>query len=205
MALTKEQWFLKLKGWVPVWVLEDPQFQSAHFYALAKLLATLQAEMETQKALTYIGTASAPELDLHGSERSTPRISMELDGSYKVRIRSLANKVNKPALKQIVDDLLLVGECIIIEDYEGGSFYSREYFYNRGALTLEFIHNAFSVVFDNQRPEPFIYFNREGFLNRDAYTVSLNTPEAFFAAIVQAIGDNKALGTLYRVIERLEA
>jgi hypothetical protein len=205
MALSKEQWFQKLKGWVPTWFFEAASYQEAHFYALADLLSKLQTEMETHKSETFISTASAPQLDLHGAERTTPRLTAELNGSYQVRIRSLANKVNKPALKAIVDELLLVGECTIVEDWEGASFFSREAFFNRGALVIDLIHNTFTVLFDNQRPQPFAYNNREYFANRDDYMTSLTTPTAFFDAIVQAIEDNKALGTLYRVVERLEA
>lgn len=205
MALSKEQWFQKLKGWVPTWFFESSSIQQGHFYALAQLLSTLQAEMETHKTETFIAQAAAPQLDLHGAERSTPRITAESNGSYQVRIRSLANKVNKVDLKALVDQLLLVGECEIIEDWAGASFFNREYFFDRGALIISLIHNAFTVVFENQRPEAFAYFDREYFFDRDDYMTSLTTPTAFFDAIVQAIGDNKALGTLYRVVERLEA
>lgn len=205
MALSKEQWFKKLKGWVPAWFFESSAYQSAHFYALADLLSKLQTEMEEHKAETYILTSSAPQLDLHGAERTTARITSELDGSYKVRIQSLANKVSKPALKQIVDQLLLVGECTIIEDWEGSTYFNRENFFNRGSLILDLLHNTFTVLFDNQRPQPFAYFDREDFFNRETYMTSLTTPTAFFDAIVQSIADNKALGTLYRVVERLEA
>jgi hypothetical protein len=205
MALSKEQWFQKLKGWVPTWFFESPVNQQAKFYAIAQLLATLQEEMETHKTETFIAQASAPQLDLHGAERTTTRITAESNGSYQIRIRSLANKVNKVALKEIVDSLLLVGECTILEDWEGTAFFDREDFFNRGALVLDVIHNTFTVLFDNQRPQPFAYFDREYFFDRDDYMTSLTTPTAFFDAIVQAIGDNKALGTLYRVVERLEA
>jgi hypothetical protein len=205
MALTKQQWYLKLRGWVPTWFFETPAYQSAHFYALADLLSKLQTEMEQHKAETYILTSSAPQVDLHGAERTTDRLTAELDGSYKVRIQSLANKVNKLALKQIVDQLLLVGEATILEDWQGSAYFDREFFFNRGALTLDLVHNTFTVLFDNQRPEPFAYFDREDFFNRETYMTSLTTPTAFFDAIVQSIADNKALGTLYRVVERLEA
>jgi hypothetical protein len=205
MALSKEQWYQKLKGWVPRWFFESSQYQSAHWYALAELLSTLQEEMEDHKKETYIAEASAPQLDLHGAERTTPRITAETNGSYQARIRALANKVNKPALKALVDELLLVGECTIVEDWQGSVFLDREYFYNRGALILDLIHNTFTVLFDNQRPQPFAYFDREYFASREDFMTSLTTPTAFFDAIVQVIEDNKALGTLYRVVERLEA
>lgn len=204
MALTQAQWYKKLRGLVPTWVFERSQGQEAFFQAFAKVLTSTQETMEAQRAETFILQSSAPITDLHGQERDTPRLPGELDGLYKKRIRNLSNKVNPVDLKAIVDALLLTGECVIIEDYEGASFLDRESFLNRGqVILLSEIYNCFTVIFDNQKPQPFSYLDRENFISRDLYAVSLEAPEAFFDAIVRAVDDNKALGTLFRVVERL--
>lgn len=204
MALSQDQWFKKLKNWVPSWFFENEKYQVAYLKALAKVLSAVQTDVEATQAETFILTSSAPYLDLHGSERGTARVADELDGSYKVRVQSLGNNVNVPALKAIVDAILQVGECTIIEDFEGITFLNREVFFDRGELIiLEEIYNAFSIIIDNQRPEAMSYFNRENFMDRSDYITSLVTPDSVFNSIVQAVNDNKAYGFLYRVIERL--
>lgn len=204
MALTQAQWYRKLRGWVPTWVFESERLQDAHFEALAKILETLQELVEDQRDQTFIDFADAPVLDLHGDERTTARLEDEPDGSYRERIRNLSNKVNKPDLKTIIDALLLIGEALIIEDFANGVFLDREAFLNRGELILlSDIYNSFTVIIDMQEPQPFSYLDREYFINRDAYAIRLESSAAFFNAIVKAIDDNKALGTLYRVVERL--
>jgi hypothetical protein len=204
MALSQEQWYQKLRNWVPTWFFENEKYQVAYLQALAKVLSVSQQSVEDTQAETFIVQSSVPFLDLHGSERSTERLAGELDGSYKIRVQSLGNNVSRPALKRIVDSILQVGECTIVEDYEGFAFLDRAIFIDRGELlVLAEIYNAFTIIIDNQRPEAMSYFDRANFLDRGDHITSLVTPDAVFNSIVQAVNDNKAYGFLYRVIERL--
>ena len=203
MALSQAQWYSKLKSWVPTWFFGSEQYQLAHWQALAKVLANIQLESEAQRDETFILRSSGDIPDLHGNERTVIRLDSELAGTYKDRIRNISNKVNKPDLKSIVDSLLYIGECSILEDYEGAGFCDRgEYIDRDFIVSLEDIYNAFTVIFQSQVPQPFAYLDRDNFLDRDIYAGSLTAPDAFFTAIVQAIEENKALGTLFRVIER---
>lgn len=183
MALTQAQWLEKLKSFLPAWFFQEEHYQEAHFNALAKLLATLQADCEEHKAATFITQAEDEYLDSLGEERSTPRIDGESDATYAARVRNLANQSNKQAIKALVDDLLIVGTCIIAEDdYGGGTFCDRGEYANRAALLIERIRNTFTVLVDKQTGDP----------------------SAMFVALVEAVDRAKALGTLYRVIERTE-
>ena len=181
MALTQQQWLEKLKSFLPGWYFQDEQYQVAHLNALALLLSTIQADCEEHRDQAFIKEAVGEYLNSHGDERSTPRISGESDETYSTRVQNLANQSNKIAIKTMVDDLLLVGTCTIAEDdYGGGTFCDRAEYANRAALLIERIHNTFTVLVDKQTGDP----------------------SAMFVALVEAVDRAKALGTLYRVIER---
>lgn len=206
MALTQDQWFNKLKGWVPQWFFASAQSQEAYFKALSLILNQLQEGMEEERNATFIMQADAPVLDLHGDERSVTRITDETDGIYKIRVQTLSNSVQKAKIKAIVDALLQNGECIIVEDFEGYAFLDREVFLERGeAILFADFYNTFSIIIDSQRPEPFSFLNRENFSDREDFMSGLSTPDVVFDAIINAVNDNKALGVLYRLVERMEA
>lgn len=205
MALTQEQWVNKLSGWVPAWFFERENKQVAYMRALALILSQLQEQVETEQQNTFIDQAVDEVLDLHGDERTTPRLTDELDIPYRTRIKNLANKSNRPDLKALVDDLLRVGVCTIVEDYEGYQFCARGcYLIPNGVVLFNEIYNAFTVFMDKQRADPLAFCERENFAAREDFMVSIEAPDVFFNVIVEVINQNKALGTLYRIIERLE-
>jgi hypothetical protein len=64
------------------------------------------------------------------------------------------------------------------------------------------IMNTFSVIIDNQRPDPLSFCNREYFSDREDFMSASVASDEFFKGLVALINQNKALGTLYRLIER---
>lgn len=203
MALSQAQWFEKLKSWVPTWFWQERVYQEAHFMALAKILAGMQLAAEASALQTFIVEAEGSTLDLHGDERTAPRLTGEIDSTYSTRIRSLANLSNKVSIKQLVDELLIIGECVIGEDYDAFLFFNRDAYLNRGLLILENILNTFTIVFENQTRSPESFLDREQFMSRSDVFGTLEASDEFFRSIIAAVDRAKAFGTFYRVIERV--
>jgi hypothetical protein len=204
MALTQAEWYKKLKAFVPEWYFENEHFQVGHFQALAKLLAQIQADADDSIEQTFIDTADGGYLDLHGSERTVPRFTGELDAPYRPRIKAITNTVNRPALKALVDSLLVVGECIITEDYENSLFFSRGVYQNRAFLLITNLYNAFTIVLENQTHEPYSFLDRGAYMSRGDYMGELAAPQELFESIVSAVNKAKAFGVFYRLVERTQ-
>lgn len=200
---TQEEWFQRLSGWVPQWFFEEEVQNVAVFQGIAAVLAKLDAVGLQHISQTYLETAEAGYLDEHGAERNTPRVAGELDSQYRVRIRNIVNSSNCPAIKQLVDALLDVGEATIVEDHEGTIFLDREVFFNRGAILVTEIMNTFSIIVDNQVHAPYSFYTREYFFGREDFIGTNESSLELFQLIVEAVNRAKALGTLYRVIERV--
>ena len=115
----------------------------------------------------------------------------------------IANTVSCPAIKALVDALLIVGEATVLEDFEGNVFFDREEFYNRGRIMIDPIKDTFSIIVDMQLHEPYSFYDREDFMEREDFIGANNSPLKIFNLIVEQVNANKAFGTLYRVIERV--
>ena len=202
MAITKEEWLNKLKGWVQAWRFESPEYQQALFYAIAKLLTEAQNNVDTIASQTFISEAEGSSLDLHGSERDVARVAEELDPSYAIRIRNFTNYSNKVSIKTLVDALLIMGTSTINEDFNSVVFADRESFTDRGQLLFESILNSFTIVVDNQTHSPYYFCDREQFIDREEFVGTTESPIELFNAIIAAVNKVKAFGTLYRVYER---
>lgn len=202
--MTQEQWFERLKTWVPSWFLAEEQRNVAILQALAKVLADRNTEARDLVDLTFIGEATNEWLDTHGDERTVPREEDEFDPPYRVRIRTqnLVSKVNRPALKEIVDALVIRGTSQIVEDYDNQFFFNRGYFFNRGVIVVDPIKDAFTIVVDRQVHLPYSFFNRGAYMNREDFMGQVASNTKVFELIVKAVNDNKAFGALYRVVER---
>ena len=201
---TQEQWYQKLRSWVPVWFFNEEYYNDAVFYGLARVLSELDARSREHQAETFILQADGAYVDEHGLERNLERGTFELDALYAERIRYIKNSTSKPEIKRLVDALLSVGESIIIEDWESGLFCDRESFYSRGSVFIDGIYNVFSIIVDKQVHAPYSFYSREYFCDREDYTGTNESSLALFELIVDAVDRAKALGTLYRVIERVE-
>jgi hypothetical protein len=117
-ALTQQQWYDKIKRFLPSWYFEDLNHQHGHLMGLSKLMETFQADVAAHIGETFIETAAGDFLDEHGDERTVLRLSGELDPSYRERIRILTNTVTYTNLKNLVDALLDSGN-LLTEDGDG--------------------------------------------------------------------------------------
>lgn len=203
-TLSQAEWYRQLVATVPAWATEGEKMQAV-FYAVAKMLAEVQTTANAHVDDTFITRATGTVLDTHGSERSVDRVENELDGSYRIRVQNLLNQSNVPALKILIDSVLVAGTSRIQEDFDSVPFLSRENFCNRAAVFLdEPVWNTFSVIVDKQTHAPFSYSDREYFCDREAFAGTDESLVRVFESLIQLVNDNKAFGTLYRVIELLE-
>lgn len=205
MSKTQAEWYLTLRSWVPEWFFEREDSNVALFQAIAKILEEAQIDVVTQQAQTFILEATNPWLDLHGDERSVKRLSGELDHQYAIRIRlkSIISQMSKPSIQALVNALLIKGICSIREDFEGSIFVDRDEFVNRGSIVIEPIHNTFTILVDKQIRDPYSFVDREHFVDREDFVGNSESSEYVFDLILNAVNENKALGTFYRIIERL--
>ena len=175
--------------------------QEAHMMALAKVLNTLQQDGENNVKETFILRSEGIFLDAHGVERNILRLGTEIDTNYAPRVQSLTNQSNCPSLNSLIDQLLLVGTATILEDSEAGVFFDREDFLDRGEVIIDAIYNVFSIIVDQQLHDPFSFFDREFFCDREDFMGTNETSQEVFDLILEAVNGAKALGTLYRIIE----
>lgn len=205
MNLTQAQWNQKLRSLVPSWVFEKNEEASKIFNAAAKCLATLQKDAQDHITETFIDTGSDDYVALQGEERSVDRLSGESLSSYRERVKIIVNKSNIPAIKSIVDALLIRGESTIIEhSSQTGSFLNRESFLDRNVLDFRVLYNAFTIIIDYQIPEPTSFYDRESFLDREFLNGSSVSSDTVFANVIKAVNEAKAFGTVYRLIERIQ-
>jgi hypothetical protein len=205
MALNQEEWYKKLRAWTPTWFFECEKYNDAAYWALAKVFATVQANAEDHVSETFITEADEPFLDLHGDERNVVRLDGETNPPYANRIRALVNTTDKATIKAIVDGLLLVGECVIIEHAYEGAYFNRGSFCNRNTiLTDRRYYNAFTVIIERQVPTSNSFLSRLTFASRSHFlgTSGALPPEVLLNSINVAIASAKALGVSYRIIEK---
>lgn len=204
MALSQAEWYAKLKTWYPKWFFENEENQAAHLQGLAAMLAQAHTDIEAHRDETFISLASGEFIDAQGLERQVIRLHGEFDAQYSQRVRNIGNQSNVPAIKRLVDLLLMVGECTILEDFDAARFCDSLTFCNRGDWLIDEIINTFNVIVDKQLHAPYSFLDREYFCDRSNYVGAVNSSQYVYNLITEAVGKAKALGTFYRVIERLE-
>lgn len=181
MALTRDQWYEKLKSWIPTWFFEKEDVNAAVLKAFAKLLSTAEIEFkEDLMKQTYLSTATGNWLDLHGSERNIFREPGESDESYRERIRSVEFTIAYPNIKALVDNLLNNGECVLIENQAYG-FADTDLFADApdaAYLSKTKQYNRFTLLIPYQT------------ILDDSMLKSI---------IVKALDDNKAVGVFYDI------
>ena len=205
MALSQTQWLAKLKKFVPGWVFSQANhFNEAIFSGIAKVFERIQLDYEDHTRQTFIADSDGEYLDLHGSERRTIRIAGENDPTYAPRIQVLKNKSSCPKIKEIVDNLLLVGIATVQEDFDSTIFADREHFINRGEIIIDIIRWAFTILLDRQIHAPYSFLDREHFADREDFVGEAETSDLIYASVLEAVSNAKAFGVLYRIIERFE-
>jgi hypothetical protein len=205
MAKTQNEWFETLKGWVPEWFWEEQRYNVAVIQGIAKALSLLEQDTLEIQSWTFLDQARGGNLELHGSERGVARASGERDSTYRVRVRSqsLKSQCSFVDLLSLVNQFLIKGPATIPEDKDGGVFFNSGTHFNRGDIVLEPIENTFTISVDRQLHDPYSFFGREYFMNREDCMGTTESDEQVFQRILVAVNENKAFGTFYRIIERV--
>ena len=207
---SKAEWIIKIKSWIPSWFYEEKQIEAAVIGALAKVLADTDQSISDDVAQTFIEKALGGHLAMHGDERGLTKFSDEFDVDYRKRIRAAAviSNANIPALVDLLNKIVIRGHVSIKEDYEVGAYFNRNTFLNRGEISVTPILNTFTVVIDRQVHEPYSFFNRETFIGRGfiggGFIGQVESSSKVFDLLIKTINENKAFGTLFRIVERTQ-
>lgn len=204
MALTQEQWFNKLSSYVPSWVFQEDKNATAHYQGLAKALEALQGSAEDHIKETYITTSSGEFTDLHGKDRNEVRTATDTPETFKARIREIINSSNVPALKALVDSMLISGESTIVEHHSAEVFCDAGAFLDVNVIPVgDLLYDFFTVIINHQIPPASTFCDIDAFCDNTYMTGAVESDPKLFQGIIEAINKNKALGTEYRLIERI--
>lgn len=190
MALTADQWYLKIRKFVPSWYFTGDEktvcYTRGTFKAIAAVFAQLQDDTDSQQQSTFIMQSTAPVLDLLGDERSIARRPGEIDSVYRPEVRDvLFLPVGISQLQAVVNAALNNGVGFFRENAKYG-------FWDE----------------DNAETDTFFYDCSNWWLEREKFYAwwSLVIPyqtanaAAVLTAVIAAIEANKALGTSYDVL-----
>lgn len=202
MALTKSQWYDKVKTFVPDWWFETENHQVAVLQALAAVIAQVDQEADNHFNETFITRSSAPIIDGHGDERGVDRLPLENDGPYANRIRYIVNQSDPVDLALMVSALIVRG-TVSIKEHETGDrpFLGRGTFCNRHDVFTDEFYNVFSIVVDKQIHAPYSFLGRHNFASRGDFMGTSTSLIGVLEQIVAAVNKAKAFGVMYRVTE----
>lgn len=205
MALTQQQWYEKLRKFVPSWTFEGEVTSVAVFQGLAAMFAELQRDADAAFNASFILLAVGDQLDILGDERGVARLTDEEDASYALRVQRITSKTDRADIKALIDSLLLVGECTILEAPLDSPYCSREYFCSRSAYIVRAARNYFLVLIPQQVHSPYSFCSRAYFTSRYTWQTNfvgtLDASNTIFASVIAAVDQAKAFGVMYSILE----
>jgi hypothetical protein len=202
MALTQQQWYTKLKGFVPSWWFEKQQYAVAYFNAMAAVFAQVDQDSDDQKNAVFLTRSTTPILDLSGEEQGEiTRMGAEQDPSYVTRIQRITSATDPIDIKTAVDELLAVGQCLILEAPIDNAFCSRGTFCSRDSYISDFFRNFFAIVVQPQEHKPYSFAARGNFCSRSDFYGTTSVSGSIYASIVATVNAMKADGVMYSIIE----
>lgn len=194
-AQTVDQWFAKLKKWVPSWYFENKfnrnvAVTEAIFYGAAAVYQQIEQDMLDQQAATFLLSSPGPIIDLLGDERSLPRIAGESDASYEVRVQnSLFRNVGEVELQALIDSQLHVTPSFLIENEQDFFFDDADVSLTHGIPYFDDYWSRFLMI--------------EKTYNWWTVIIPLQTggvDATIMTNVIAIIEANKALGTTYDVL-----
>lgn len=99
----------------PSWASEPDEILNAVCEGVAAVWERVQAATQTLHDRTFIDRADGSWLDQHGAERSKPRNTGESDVDYRVRIRTIDEKLIQSIILSEVNAVLVVGTATLVE------------------------------------------------------------------------------------------
>lgn len=205
MALTQQQWYLKLRKFVPSWTFEDEVTAVAVFQAIAAVLAAVQVDSDNAFNATFLSRSTDPELDAQGDERGVTRLPLEPDALYYPRVQRITSQTDKASIKAIVDSFLIIGECTILESPLDAPYCSRRAFCGRTIFVINAARNYFLILIPKQIHAPYAFTSRLTFTSRHTwqsnFVGSEDSSNSIFASIIAAVDQAKAFGVMYGILE----
>lgn len=107
---------------LPGWARESEAIFDSVITAFAAIFADVESRQEAHHDRTMTLTADGSWLDELGAERSVFRYDGESDESFRPRVRQFTIGVTLPAIKKLVELLLLFGEAEIEEHLPDGDW-----------------------------------------------------------------------------------
>lgn len=191
MALTHQQWFEKLRSWVPTWFLDRepgamPVIEGV-FWALAKVAMEVEADMLAVKASTYITQASGGVIDAHGDERGVARLSGEIDSAFAARVSTFGAGSTLAATRDAINSALngFGVSCSLHEGYDNNSFADEMFVSTSGQSFIFEEHREFNFFF--------VHIPSTGMPDGPA-------KDTLHANIIESIESSKAVGISYDVL-----
>lgn len=207
MGITQQQYFDKITKFVPSWWFTTYKYTPALFQAIAGVFSQISADCDDQQRETFITQANAPFLDLHGEERTKPRVVGELDPAYALRIQQITSQTDYADLLANINNVLLVKGAKILQPPKDKLYLSRGSFCSRDEYIDSFGLNYFIVVIPKQQhPHYTFVFNAEApgfspYANRGNFCGSNDSSSYVFANLINMINDQKAFGMMYSIVE----
>lgn len=186
---------------VPSWWFERNVLAPAVIDSLADMFLGLDQDVDDQVANTYILQAVAQALDEHGFERGVDRLRGEVDAAYRRRVQRITSQTDKVDIKAAVDEILIQGECTILESPADAPFCSRGSFVGRSSFILGFGLNEFLVLVPKQQHSPYSFCSRSLYCSRDSFAGTTDLVTDLYASIIATINRLKAFGVMYGVVE----
>lgn len=201
MAKTVDQWYDKLKSFVPSWWFEKQVYSVAMFRAIAAMFNKIELDADDQFNSTFILRADAPVLDTLGDERDITRLNGETNPPYALRIQRITSQTDRPDIRAIVDALLIKPGCIIKEIPYDAPYCARGNFCSRNDYVSEFINSFFVIIIPKQVHTPYSFVGRSLFCGRLGFAGSEDNATAFYPSIIASVDAVKAFGEMYAIVE----
>jgi len=201
MMLTQDQWFEKIKKFVPSCLFAQEDLAIATFQAIAALLAQTDQDAQDHFNATFLTRATTPILELEGEERNIVRLTEELDSSYVKRIQRITSQTDLANIKAAVDALLLVSGCVISEASKDSPYCNRKTYCNRDNYLTAFLNDFFTIITPKQTHSPYSFISRNCFCSRANFVGSYLLSQLNYSLIVTVVDSMKAFGVMYRIIE----
>lgn len=201
MALTRDQWISKLRSMVPAWWFERDAEARAVIDSYADVFLALEQDGDLAFDSTFVLRAIGIALDALGSERSIDRMIAEIDSYYAKRIQRITSLTDRVSIKAAVDELLINGECTILESPADAPYCSRGAFASRSSFMLSFGFNEFLVLVPKQQHAPYSFASRSVYCTRLNFAGTVDVLTALYSSIIATINRLKAFGVLYGIAE----
>ena len=205
--MTIEKWKNKLDSFVQKEIYANNKSFDAALTAAAVIFDDIEKILNYHINQVSIDLSERPFLlqtGLDQGENIKPNESLD---DYRNRLKNFSFSVNCNAILAIANFHLKNKNAFIVEDFNFDLFLNEDLFLNRNFIIIDPVDNTFSLIIPNQNLNSDVAFFGSDFYNRESFLTDKAEDAGFsddmFANMIEDIKNKKALGTDYRVIERV--